>query len=280
MAQTPDLLVFPKFFFPHLSVEELAKTVLDCGFDGTDVMIRETSWCKEEDYVKTLPAFAEKMRGIGLKCYTATTSWTHERLATIEDDYRLFADNGIRQFRFLAQTYRGHGTFREDFALCRRSAERLESLGQKHGVMALFQNHGGALFWSPATAYFLLKSLDPKAVGVHYDPGNMWHQEGQTNPTLSVDALGEFLAYVGVKNCGWFLVPDHENDQRLSWQRQWTRLDLGLVNWDEVLRALHTAGFNGPLCMHNFYKSTLEGLIEGTKHDVEFLRSLMSRIWA
>lgn len=73
----------------------------------------------------------------------------------------------------LAQTYRGPGTFREDFDLCRRSAETLESLGQKHGVMALFQNHGGALFWSPPAAYFLLKDLGPAAVGVHYDPGNM-----------------------------------------------------------------------------------------------------------
>jgi sugar phosphate isomerase/epimerase len=275
----PDLLCFPKFFHPHLTMDQLADTMAECGFDGVDVMIRDTAWCNDDDYTRTLPRFAATMRERDLKCYTATTNWTYQNVSGIEDAYRLFADNGISMFRFLMQTYRGRKTYREDFAKARATAEELEKLGLRHKVKVLFQNHGGALFFSPATAYFMTKGLDPAAVGVHYDPGNLRAQEGWTNPTLSVDVLGEYLAYVGVKNAGWFLLPDSSRDQILTWQRHWTRLSAGMVDWREVLTELRAAEFQGPLCMHNFYESTLEGLRDGTAEDVRYLRGLVDEVW-
>lgn len=270
----PDLLVFPKFFFPHLTAEQLAEQMLACGFDGVDVMIRGNSWCKEDDFFETLPAFVKLMRARGLKAYTVTTDWKHDRLDAIEDAYRLFADNGITMYRFLMQTYAGAGTYREDVARCRASLERVEKLGQKYGVKALVQTHGGTLNFSPATAFFLVTGLDPSAVGVHYDPGNMWHQEGWTEPAKSLDILREYLAYVVVKNCGWFLIPDAGDDQKLKWRREWTRLDAGLVDWAEIVALLKGADFAGPICMHNFYTSSLDGLIEGTTADVKYIRRL------
>ncbi|GAJ23781.1 unnamed protein product, partial [marine sediment metagenome] len=89
----------------------------------------------------------------------------------------------------------------------------------------------------------------------------------------------EYLAYVVAKNVGWFHIPDTQNDQRFKWQREWTRLDQGMVDWRAILAELKTARFAGPICMHNFYQNTLEGLTEGAKADVRFLRGLMRDTW-
>ena len=270
----PDLLVFPKFFYPHLDAGQLAEQMLACGFDGVDVMIRKAAWCTQENFFETLPAFVKAMRDRGLKAYTVTTDWKHEKLDTIEDAYKLFADNGITMYRFLMQNYGGPGTYREDLARCRESMGRLEKLGRQYGVMALLQTHGGTLTWSPEAAYALVAGLDPNAVAVHYDPGNMWHQEGWTEPAKSLDILREYLAYIVVKNCGWFLAPDAGRDQKLTWRREWTRLDAGLVDWAAIVKLLKAANFDGPICMHNFYTNSLEGLIEGTTADVKYIRGL------
>jgi sugar phosphate isomerase/epimerase len=210
-AVLPDVILFPKFQYlnqdPPLSLESLAQHALSCGFDGVDALIREASWVKESDYAQSLPRFVRGLRAHGLKAYTASTDWGHEHADDIEEAYRLFADNGIRMFRFTMQTYQGPGTWRADLERCRKTLGKLEPLGQRYGVKALLQTHGGLLAFSPATALCLVDGLDPAALGIHYDPGNMLHQEGWTEPVKSVDIMGPYLSYVGVKNCGYFLLP-------------------------------------------------------------------------
>ncbi|MCL5271099.1 MAG: sugar phosphate isomerase/epimerase [bacterium] len=277
--KAPDVLLFPKFQYPHLrEQEQLADHLIDCGFDGVDVMIRTGSWCKEEDYFHTLPAFVNYMRGRNLKAYTVTTDWSHDHLAKIEDDFRLFADNGITMFRFWMQNYRGYNTYREDLARCRQSVETVEKLGLKYGVKALLQTHGGGFCWSPEAIYFLIHDRDPKGIGVHYDPGNMVHQEGWTDPVKSLDILQEHLAYVVTKNCGWFLGPNLKQARKLTWKMEWTRLAEGLIDWPAILGQLVKIDYQGPICTHHFYEGTLEALTEGTKDDLNYLRGLLGKI--
>jgi len=271
-----DLLCFPKFFYPHLDMNQLAVAMKDLGFDGVDIMIRGASWCKEEDYKQTVPQFAKAMRAGGMKCYTVTTDWPETRLDSLEDDYRLFADNGIEMFRFWFLRYGGPGTFHELFEQGRKMIAKVEALGQKYGVKAIFQTHGGRMTWSCEAAYFMLQGYDPKTVGVHYDPGNLLAQEGYTGPNRATDILREYLAYVGVKNAGYFLAPNVQDNQRLTWRADWTLLKDGIVKWKEVLEALKRVDFKGPMCMHNFYESSLEGLTELTRDDVVYLRKLMA----
>ena len=275
----PDLIIFPKFSYPALdTVEKLADQLIEWNFDGVDIMIRGNAWCKENDYFETLPAFVSHMQSKKLKAYTVTTDWKHDKVAGIEDSYKLFADNGVTMYRFLMQTYRGAGTFHDDWKKCRESLEKLEPLGRKYGVKALLQTHGDSMTWSPEAAYFMVQGLDPKAIGVHYDPGNMWHQEGWTEPVKSIDVLGEYLSYVVTKNLGWFYHPDRQKDQKWVWDRQWTYMPDGMIDWPVIFAELKKAGFEGPICTHHFYEATQEGLDIGTRIDVKFIREQMKKV--
>ena len=53
----------------------------------------------------------------------------------------------------------------------------------------------------------------------------------------------------------------------------------GLVDWERVLRMLKEAGYDGPLCFHNFYEYGMEHLIARTSEDVEYIRSILATIY-
>ena len=83
--------------------------------------------------------------------------------------------------------------------------------------------------------------------------------------------------WAGVKNSAPFLLP-HVESYKLHWRKQWTTLADGLVDWERVLRLLKRAGYDGPLCFHNFYERGMEYLIARTREDLEYVRNILARI--
>ena len=271
-----EFLEFPKFF-RELSAEELGKTLKDIGFDGVDVMVRDGYWVTYDTLKDSLPKYIKIMHSFGLSTKSATTSVTETRDPNFQDMYRIFADNGVQMYRYGGFRYRGMGTFHDDFQIARGVIGELEKLGEKYGVKAIIQMHGGTLHCSSSMSYFLLNGFDPRYVGSHYDPGNMIQQEGHEDWEKGIDIIKPYLCYVAVKNSAPFLVP-HPESYKLQWSKQWTTLADGLVDWKRVLKALKQAGYDGPICFHNFYERGLEHLIARTREDVQYVRNVLVSI--
>lgn len=271
-----EIVVFPKRFQP-LSAVELARTLRDIGFDGVDVMVREGYWVTEATIERSLPEFVKVLHDFGLSTTNATTDFLDATSPLVERGVACLAEHGIRQYRLRGFAYRGGGTFWEDFNAARRTLSRFEKLGEKYGIRAFLQTHGGTLHASATTTAFLVEGFNPAFIGVHHDPGNMICQEGYETWEKGFDALGKHLCMVGVKNAGTFHTP-HEKDSRLRWKTAWTTLAEGQVDWREVLQILRQRHFDGPLCMHNFYEKQLDELIVQTRRDLEFLRALLAEV--
>jgi len=271
-----ECLEFPKFF-QELSAEKLGETLKDIGFDGVDVMVRDGYWVTYSTLKDSLPSYIKTMHSFGLSTKSATTSIADINTPGFEDMYRIFADNGIEMYRYGGFSYRGMGTFHDDFQKARSDIAELENLGKKYGVKAIIQMHGGTLHCSSSMSYFLLTGFDPQYVGSHYDPGNMVHQEGYEDWEKGLDIIKPYLCYVGVKNAAPFLVP-HQESYKLRWRKHWTTLADGLVNWEHVLRVLKKAEYDGPLCFHNFYEHGMEHLIAQTREDLKYVRNILERI--
>jgi len=269
-----EIVVFPKFFQP-LRATELARTLREIGFDGVDVIVRDGFWVTEESMERSLPEFVRILHDFGLSTANATTDFLDPTSPSVERGIASLAANGIAQYRLRGFAYRGMGTFRADVAAARRALAQFEKLGEKYGIRAFLQTHGGTLHASATSAAFLVDGLHPAWIGVHHDPGNMICQEGYETWEKGFDALGDYLCMVGVKNAGTFHVPQG-GDYRLRWKTEWTTLAEGQVDWREVLRVLRRRGFEGPLCMHNFYERNLNDLIAQTRRDLEYLRTLLA----
>lgn len=277
----PSLLSFPKFFYPTLSTDELAITLSDIGFDGVDILVRESAWVKPDNLLDTLPTFVKAMHGKGLKTPSVSIDWQHHEMSDKEDIYRLFADEGVDLVRIWFQNYRGSGTFHTDWKAARENMVILEQLGQRTGIKTLIQNHMGNLVWSAETAYFMVEGFDPDAVGIHYDPGNMIYGEGWSDPVKVLDVLGPYLALVGIKNGGWFHVPQPESGCLLKWQPSWLPVDQGMIDYAALLHLLKSHAYSGSFVMHNFYdRCSLSKLIEATRYDVRYIQQTISSLWS
>jgi sugar phosphate isomerase/epimerase len=271
-----ECIVFPKFF-RECAAAELGRRLRDIGFDGVDVMVRDGYWVTEERLHQELPVFVRLLHDFGLSAWNATTDLLDADGA--EPAIACLAENGIRQFRLRGFSYRGQRTFHRDLDGARRTLERFQKVCEKHRVRAFLQTHGGTLHASAAAAFLLVQGFDPDYIGVHHDPGNMVCQEGYEEWAKGFDILGDYLCMVGVKNAGTFRSPQGA-DYRLQWRTEWTTLAEGQVDWRAVLNALAQRGFDGPLCMHNFYERGLAALTAQTREDLRHLRGLLREVSA
>ena len=121
---------------------------------------------------------------------------------------------------------------------------------QPFGVKALFEIHFKTLISSPSLAYLLLKRFDPAQVGVIHDAGNMI-VEGREDWKMGVEILGDYLGHVHVKNTSW------RKDDKWNWS--WDELDSGMVNWENVMRALASVNYKGYLSNENLKDVDLPG---------------------
>lgn len=268
-----ELLCFPKFF-RELDLAQLARTMRELGFDGVEVLVRDGYWVDFDSVPRTLPGFARAMRDEGLAVNTATTDVRDLDDPRYEPMLAAFAENGIDLYRFGGFPYREPGTFHAACSEARRTLERLEQVVERYGIRAVLQTHGGVLHASATASYFLVRDLDPRRVAIHWDPGNMVVQDGMETWRKGIDALGPYLALIGVKNGGRFLRPDPRRAMQLAWIPEWTTLERGIVDWREVLDELRRAGYQGRYTMHNFYEHSLETLAAQTRADVEYFRAI------
>lgn len=266
-------IVFPRFF-QKLSVTQLASELSRLGFDGVDVMVRDGYWLTPSNLRGELSHFVHAMYDFGLSAENATTDYLDPNEPGAEAGAAALADNGIRQFRLKHIAYRGPKTYRSDLDRAKRYFDGWERIGEKHGIRAFLQTHGGSIHPSASASIRLVEGLNPAYIGVHHDPGNMICQEGYENWEIGFDILGEYLCMLGVKNAAFFQTADGK------WKRMWTPLADGAVDYRQVLKAVQKTRFEGPLCMHNFYRRGLEHLKRQTRADLEHLRALVEEVQA
>lgn len=121
---------------------------------------------------------------------------------------------------------------------------------QQFGVKALFEIHFKTLISSPSLAYLLLQNFDPAQVGVIFDPGNMV-VEGWEGWKIGVEILGDYLGHVHVKNASW------QRDGKWRWN--WDELESGMVDWEDVMRALSSVKYESYLSNENLKAVVLPG---------------------
>lgn len=153
------------------------------------------------------------------------------------------------------------GPFTEDFALLRKRLAALVRAAAAHDVRLLIEPAPGTLVPGAALALDALSGLDPRHVGVVYDPGSL-AREGWLDPFLAVGVLGVMLSHVHVKNTA----PQRAPEGGWTWQR--ASLDSGIVDWARVFAALRQARYAGWIVLDHL--SSREG--DSLTHDLAQLR--------
>jgi sugar phosphate isomerase/epimerase len=178
---------------------------------------------------------------------------------------------GVPMFRIMPPWFEGPTNYVE---LCRKTAaelKKVEAVCLDLGLRVLLEIHMRNIIPSASAAYRIVSDLDPRAVGIIYDPGNMIY-EGMERWLLGMQLLGPYLAHVHVKNAKWEIAKG-EPDGNLVWRPTWATLRGGMVNWREVIADLQAVGYRGYLSFEDF--STELPTLEKLADDLALLKSYL-----
>ena len=168
--------------------------------------------------------------------------------------------------------YDGSVPYDELFASARSHYEKIVPKALEKGVKVCLETHMNQIAPSASAARRLLDGLDPNAVGVIYDPGNMV-TEGHEKTEMGLDILGPYLTHVHAKNGAWLRKENPEPGEH-PWSSGFAAaLDEGIVDWAKMLRVLAAAGYDGYISFEDF--SSGRSTEEKVAFNIQYLKSLL-----
>lgn len=264
-----ESVLFTKLF-RGMTLDDIAETGVELGFDGIDLLIRAGHQV-EPGAPEGIALAVRRLQAAGLTVPMATTDLTDPAALPAADLFAACAAAGIRTIRLGYWKYDPGIGYAVLLDTARRHLDALAKLARTAGVRLAIQLHGGTIHGSGAQTYNLLKDHDPAEISAYPDPGNQTVQDGREDWRFTFDILKPWLSAVGVKNGGWFPAEVAESGQR-RWASDWFGLSEGMVPWDDIARHLVTSGFDGLLTFHSHYEVPFAQVKEQTRNDLAFIR--------
>lgn len=269
---------------PDWTPEEAATTLAAQGWDGIEWRVvdqpdadepgfwagNRATWAMTglEDH---LDEIARITRDAGLEISGLGGYQQASDRANAERMIRAAAATGAGRVR-ITMPQLGTGPYPELFDATRRDLEALLPVAQETGVRMLVELHHRTITASASSARRLLEGLDPGAIGVIHDLGNLLI-EGWEDPAAGFELLGEYLAHVHLKNAEWVAAGSADERGGVLWENRWATLRAGQGDVLGYLRALVAHGYDGWITLEDF--STDLPLAERTADNLAYLRSLV-----
>lgn len=183
---------------------------------------------------------------------------------------------GCRKIRVLAPNYDGSERYNELFDRTRRQLAALEPLAKQYDVKINIEQHMNTIIPSASASYRLLSGLDPKYIGIVFDPGNMVF-EGFENYQMTVEILGEYLGHFHVKNAVWLNTQENPNGGT-DWKAVWSPLEKGIADIRAAVMQVVLSGYDDTISLEDFSNEVdTESKLENC---VVFVKQILSEIHA
>lgn len=267
------LAVFSKIA-NHLSPADLCATLAEHGYRGVEWQVHADGHVPPGNVEAGAKRVADAARSHGIESLSLAgylRLGDDDVVAPIGRQLAAAASIGCPAVRIWAPAFRGSTPYETLLRRARRDLEAVADLARAHGVRAIIEVHFGTIAPSASLTLRLVEGLNPRHVGVIYDPDNLT-QEGLEHWQLGLELLGPFLAYVQFKNAVWVPAAAPGTDGWRHWRRDYVPLEQGLVDWPAFIRVLRHRQYDGYLSNEDTRPVPLtERLASG--------RDVISRLW-
>ena len=267
--------LFPKLYREY-SVPQLAELVREAGLDTTNVVVRKSYPVEEDTLARSLPQFIREAQSAGLRVSCASTTLTPDAICEEESPLKVLADCGIEEFR-MGWFPKAEGDVGKAIQSAKADMDRVAEAAKKYRVRAIYQVHHNTLITSPSAALNLVKGLPAEWIGVELDPGNQSFQ-GFEPWDFSVGLLGDYCAWLAVKDTVTWQEKSKIKDPDKGWRRTFAPISEGVTNWHRVVEALSANQFDGALVFMPFYdEQDHAARTKKLKAEVEYLNGIGER---
>lgn len=245
---------------PALTPPELIEAARLTGYAGIEWRVADVSGLDRNspthfrtNNLCTVPPEATALRAISAQCRDAglhvlalSPYLEVGALSPAEDLIAVAAEIGVGRIRVWAPPSTRNGRLLQAQDTLRRWLADLTPALLRHRVQLVLEIHQATVCPSAAMAMRVVADLDPAAIGVLYDVGNL-AVEGYEHPPLALELIGTRLSHVQIKNARW--TPGLPAQ---GWQWSWCPMDEGLLCLPQIVADLHAAGFDGWLSAEDF----------------------------
>ncbi len=273
---------------PEWDIETALEKLKEYGYDGVEWRVTNTSpqvagqepsfWgnnlCTVEldDVLERAGSLREMSEAAGLETAALAGYRTIDDYPAVETLLEAAQIMGAPLIR--AGTPRYDGSVHHDklFEKARSGFEKMAPKALEAGVKICLETHMGIISASASAARRLLDGLDPQAVGVIYDPGNMV-TEGYEDTKMGLEILGPYLAHVHAKNGAWVRMENTTSGGHPWSPGHHSALDEGIINWKKVTDDLKAVGYDGYISFEDF--SSGRTTEEKVAFNIEYMKSLL-----
>ncbi len=253
------LVVFSKHL-QFVQGEELAAAVAGIGFDGLDITVRARGHVEPATVAKDLPPLVAILRKHGLEVPMVTTDIADAGTQFAEDILKACAALGIRNYRSGGFKWDADRPYEAQLDAMKPRLAKLAALNARYGVCSMYHTHSGvgvvgASIWD---LWYLMRDLDPKAVGVNFDVAHAVIEGGIGGWIDSFKITGNHLRGIALKDFAW------EKDAKGAYRAQWKPIGEGMVKLPEFFGMVARTAFDGPLQLH--YEYPLGGANSGSRN--------------
>jgi sugar phosphate isomerase/epimerase len=270
---------------PDYDLPRAMEKLAELGYDGLELRVFEDKgdrtkpgfWSGNRASITAAEIVARagelktKAAACGLAIPSLAAYVTSANLPAVEEHCRAAVALGAQNLRINACAYdAARGNYPEQVAEERARYAAVAQMATRYGIRAVIETHMGQLCPTVAAAVNVLRGLDPRHVGIMWDPGNQIH-EGLEVYSIALESAGPYLAEVHAKNAR-YAAGDRANG-RAVWKPAWCPLREGIVDWPGVIAALKSAGYTGWIMFEDF--STEHPLDERLKGNLAWFRELI-----
>ncbi len=267
----------------QLSYAETAKVIADSGYGGIDYTVRKAQGhVLPEKVTEDLPRAVEAAHAAGLKVEMITTDITSVREPHTEKLLRAAAKAGVKCYRLGVWNYDAKLGVVGTLEKLQPDFKELAALNASLGIHGAIQNHTGTRVGSAVwDLHFLLKDLDPRAIGVQYDIRHGVCEGGQSWP-VAIRLLAPWIRCTDMKDSKWAQSPGKAAVEN-------TPLGEGIVPLDAYIKLLKELKISGPMSMHLEYApfernpkpltkaEQIEQFVPAMKKDLAVLKAAMAK---
>ncbi len=232
--------------FQSLSFQDTADVVAEIGWDGIECPVRPKGQIEPERAADELPKLVGALRKNGLDLTLMTTRISRADEPHTETLLKTASGLGIKKYRMNYWKYDRKRPVMDQLNEYKAYLKDLADMNRHYGIQGCYQNHSGKGYIGAAVwdIHYMIKDLDPKAMGVCFDIGHATVEGGyawETHAQLMEPRYG----VVYLKDFKW-----EKTDK--GWKSVWCPVGEGMVN-KVYFDRLRKSSYQGAISQHHEY---------------------------
>ncbi len=234
-----------------LNYDEMAKALVEIGFDGADLTVRPEGHVLPERVETDLPKVVEALAKQRKKVYMLTTAIDNADDPITIKILKTASSLGIKHYRMNWGHYNAAMSVEENLNSMQAELSKLAILNEKYSISGEYQNHsgvaaegiyfGGAI-WDIAQ---VLKAINSPWLGSQYD---LYHAtiEGANTWPVGLKLISPYIRSVDIKDFKWV-----ERDGKV--RSESVPLGTGMVDFGRFFTFLKENKIEVPVSIHYEY---------------------------